>query len=223
VRVDWRELRLAQSVAEGYGEAAPEIDELVRDAVASRPDRLPTVVWIYDVEDEKENRLLETRVFQDLKVGVALKRFACLKGNIATIPDEAVAERLRRRSPIFLFYDPAGEPFARLEGKRATSRSGFYRVVEKLWRTSFELKLRSFTGRMTKILDRIDRLEKEKQLLAAKKSRAEGNPRKLRGIVREEDELEEEERAVLEDEEELLADCRLRKEFVSGNPEAAGR
>jgi hypothetical protein len=223
VRVDWQELRLSQSVADGYGEAARPIDQLLQDVVASRKDALPAVVWIYDLEDEKQNSALETKIFNDLKVGIALKRFVCLKGNIETIPNAKLADDLRKQAPVFFFYDPAVKSFTQLVGKRAASRSRFYGAVEKLWSASFQVKLGEFTGKMSKILDGIDKIEKEKELLAAKRSRAEGNPGKLRSIARDEEKLKEEEKAVLEDEQKLLADCRLRDEYASGAPEAAAK
>ncbi len=221
VKVDWEELLLSQTVADGYGVASRPIDQLLRDVVASRKENLPAVIWIYDLADEKKNSALETKIFTDLKVGIALKRFACLKGNIDTIPNEKLANDLRKRAPVFYFYDPAGKSFTQLMGKKAASRSRFYGVVEKLWAASFQVKLRDFSGKMTKILDRIDKVEKEKALLAAKKSRAEGKPGKLRTIARDEEKLKKEEEKVLEDEQKLLADCRLRDEYASGAPETA--
>lgn len=208
-------------MGEGYAEAARPLEALLHDFVASRKDNLPVVVWIYDLEDEKGNSRLEAKIFNDLKVGIALKRFVCLKGNLDTIPDENLAKKLQRNAPYFYFFDPAGEQFAELSGKSASSRSRFYGTIEKLWTTSFDVKLRDFTSKMSKILDRIDRVEKEKEQLAAKKARAEGNPRKLRSIAQDEQELKKEEEAVLEDEQKLLADCRLREEFASGAPETA--
>jgi len=221
IQVDWKELRLAQSVAEGYGETARPIDKLLEDVIRSRKDVLPTVVWIYDLENDKLNRSLETKVFQDLKVGIALKRFTCLKGNIETIPDEKLADQLRKRAPVFYFFDPAGKLYATLQGKKGTSRSRFYKTVEKLWSASFNVRLRDFNKKMTKILDRIDKVEKEKDLLEAKMKRAEGKPGKLRGLARQQDKLKAREEEVLEDERKLLADCTLKDEFVSGDPKVA--
>ena len=221
MKVEWQELRLAQSAAEGYGETARPIDQLLQSVVAARKDVLPTVVWIYDLEDDKVNRALETKIFQDLKVGLALKRFTCLKGNIETIPDENLAAQLRKQAPVFYFFDPAAKSFAVLKGKKGASRSRFYKTVEKLWSASFQVKLRDFAKKMTKILDRIDKVEKKKTLLEAKISRAEGKPGKLRGLKREKDKLKDEEDEILEDEQELLADCKVKDEFTSGKPEVA--
>lgn len=222
MKVDWQELTLSQNVGDGYADAARPIESLLRDVVASRKAALPIVVWIYDLEDEKENSRLEAKIFNDLKVGIALKRFVCLKGNIETIPDENLAKQLRRQAPLFYFYDPAGAQFESLCGKQASSRSRFYGAIEKLWSASFEIKLRDFTPRMSKILDGIDRLEKEKELLEAKKARAEGNARKLRAIEADAMELKKEEDAVLAEEQALLAECRLTEQFApAAKPEGA--
>ncbi len=221
IKVEWQELRLAQTVAEGYGATARPIDKLLQDVIASRKDVLPTVVWIYDLEAEKVNRSLETKIFQDLKVGLALKRFTCLKGNIETIPDERLAEKLRKQAPVFYFFDPAGKSFTVLKGKKGASRSRFYSTVEKLWSASFKVKLRDFAKKMTKVLDRIDKIEKEKTLLEAKMKRAEGKPGKLRGLTKQKDKLKDEEDEILADEQKLLADCKVKDEFTSKKPEIA--
>jgi hypothetical protein len=219
--VEWQELRLAQEVTGGYADQARPLEDLLRDAVAARAkEALPIVIWIYDLEDEKTNQSIETKIFCDEKVGLALKRFICLKGNLEGIPDRELVKDLRRRAPVFYLYDPAGKPFDTLEGKSATSRSRFYGLVEKLWGASFDVRLRDFAKQMGDILDRVDKLETQKQLLAAKKARAADNPRKLAALKDDEEELAKEEKAILDDEAAILASCKRKAEFESP-PEAA--
>ena len=152
-----------------------------------------------------------------MKIGLAMKRFKCLKANIESIADARMSRDLQRRVPIFYLYDPAAKLFTKLEGKKACSRSRFYGAVEKLWKASFEMKLKDFTKKMTKILDAIDKIEKQKELLAAKKARAAGKAAKLGALNRQERKLKEEEKKVQADEAEVLESCKRRPEFL---PEA---
>ena len=220
IQISWNELRLSQRV-EGYGDAARPIQDLVKAALASRKEVLPAIVWIYDLEDEKSEKSLEAKVFGDQKVALALKRFVCLKGNLETIPDGKLVRDLRRRGPVFFFYDPARNLFGTLQGKKALSKSRFYGVVQKLWGESFEMKINTFTKTMGSILDGIDRVETKKQALAAKEARAAGNSLKLAKIRRDKAKIEKEEKEVLEDEEQLLSDCKVKERYIKGEPETA--
>ena len=213
IRVEWEELRLSHS-EEGYGETALPLEDLIRNAVRSRKEILPAVVWIYDLEDEKTQSDLETRVFADEKVGIAMKRFVCLKGSIDSIPDAKTVRALRRKAPLFYFVDPGREICYELSGRRATSRSRFYGAIEKLWRKSFDTRLRVFSKQMSEVLDRIDEVEGEKAVLEAKRARAEGNRRKLAALARDEEKLREEEEKVLEMERDVLAACQVKDEFL---------
>jgi DNA repair exonuclease SbcCD ATPase subunit len=216
--VEWRELTLTRAV-EGYAKVAPPLEEVLRDAVGGTArEPLPTVVWIYDLEDEKGNAALETKIFQDEKVGLTLKRFHCLKANLDSLPDGHTARKLKRRTPIFFFYDPAGQPVAALEGKRAESRSRFSKEMEELWKASFEMRHRDYLGKMGDILDDIDKLETKKALLEAKIARAAGNARKLAKLDREKQQLDKQEKKILEAEQEVHDACRAREAF---RPEAA--
>ncbi len=216
MKVDWQTLRLAEPGRDGYGETARPVEEVIEAAVARRlSSRRPTLVWILDGEDDRKNDLLEKKLFSGESVGLALKRFTCLLGDVQTIPDERRAARLARRLPLLYFYDPGGKLFARLSGRRAASRAAVSGRIGKLWNLSFEMSLKTYTKRMSSILDRLDRVEGKKLLLAAKKERAAGDPAKLGKLEKEERKIRAEEEKVLREERELLSACRLRAEFRS--------
>jgi cell shape-determining protein MreC len=144
-----------------------------------------------------------------------MKRFVCLKANTESLADSRMARDLNKRAPIFYLYDPAAKLFTTLEGKKASSRSRFYGAVEKLWKASFVMKLKDFTKKMSKVLDEIDKIEKKKELLAAKKARAAGNASKLGVLNRQERKLKEEEKKIHDREAALLESCRRKPEFLA--------
>jgi hypothetical protein len=221
VEVKWKTLRLAEATEGGYAETTVPIDELIADAVKRHlGERKPIVVYICDEEDEKTAKALDSKVFCDEKVGLALKRFVCLKGAIQTIPDDRMMAQMAKKTPIFHFYDPAGNHFNTLSGRKATSKSGFSSRVGKLWDLSFTMRLKDYTKRMGKVLDRIDKLEAEKERLSAKMERAADNPGKLKGLQREEEALTKLEEELQKDEQEILETCALKKEFLPGEESA---
>jgi hypothetical protein len=222
VKVEWKALRLAASTP-GYADSAKPVDELIQAAVKARSEaRQPIVIWICDAEDDKGNINLEKKIFNDEKVGLAMKRFICLKGEIQTLPDEREAALLARKAPLFYFFDPAGEQFGKtLYGKRASSRSGFCSELEKLWDFSFSTKLKVYHKEMSKLLDRLDKLESEKTRLTSQMDRAADNPPKLAKLKKEEEELKAEEEKLEKEEQEILASVKLSPEFAKGDEQAA--
>jgi hypothetical protein len=207
-------LRLSETTGDGYAESSRPIADLIQDAVKRRAsDQKPAIVWIFDPEDEKSAKALEAKVFCDEKIGLALKQFICLKGDVESIPDERLMKKMRKKTPFFYFYDPAGKLFGELKGKRATSRSGFTALVQKLWDVSYEMKLRVYAKKMSDLLDRIDKLEGEKAKLDRKMASAASNPRKFKALQREEAKLKAKENKLLEDEQKILEACKLRDEF----------
>jgi hypothetical protein len=222
VKVEWKALRLAESTP-GYADSARPFDELIQSAVKARAEaRQPIVIWICDVEDDKGNINLEKKIFNDEKVGLAMKRFICLKAELQSLPDEREAEKLMRKAPLFYFYDPAGEEFGKtLFGKRAASRSGFCSQLEKLWDHSFSTKLKDYHKLMSKLLDELDKLESEKSRLTSKMDRAADNPPKLAKLKKEEEELKAEEAKLEKEEQEILASVELNTQFRKGDEQAA--
>lgn len=176
-------------------------------------EKKPVVVWIYDSEDEKTNANLESKVFYDEKVGLALKQFVCLKGDVESIPDEKLMKKTRRKAPMIYFFDPAGKPFDTLTGKRATSRSGFTSRLEKLWDLSYDMKLRVYAKKMSALLDQMDKLEEKKRQIESKMARAAANPGKFSALKKQEEKLKAEEAKLLDAEQKILEACKLRPEF----------
>jgi hypothetical protein len=186
-------------------------------------ERKPIVIYICDEEDEKTERALDSKIFSNEKIGVAMKRFTCLKGSIQSIPDERLADKIARQTPVFYFYDPAGEPMKVLKGKRATSTSAFSAMVGKLWDKSYVMKLKAYAKTMGQILDQLDKLEAEKERLQDKKDRAADKPAKLKQLQKEDAVLAEREKKVQEMEEELLLAAALKPEFSEEGEESAQR
>ena len=183
----------------------------------------PIVIFISDEEDESTERALEGKIFCNEKIGVAMKRFVCLRGSVQSIPDGRLAEKMARQTPIFYFYDPAGKPVKELKGKRATSTSAFSAVVSKLWDLSYELKLKAYSKQMGQILDEMDKVESAKARLTDQMDRAADKPAKLRQLQQEQDELAKQEQRVQEMEAELLKSCTLKPEFTAAGEESAQR
>ena len=179
-------------------------------------DSTPAVVWLFRADDDKANQSCNTNIFQNEQVGIALKKFRCYRVDVDAIPDDRVRKEYEKQSPAFFFYDPAGETVAKVGGRRATSLSGFSSGMDRTWNTSFTVKLRGYTKQMTRILDRMDRLDGQKQILAQGKSRLaqKPNPRKQRELDREEQELKGKEAKVLEDEQQVLASVALRPAYL---------
>lgn len=196
---------------------------MIKAAVEARAEaKQPIVIWICDAEDDKGNVNLEKKIFNDEKVGLAMKRFICLKGELQTLPDEREAAKLARKTPLFYFYDPAGEQFGKpLYGKRASSRSGFCSQLEKLWDHSFSTKLKVYHKSMSKLLDKLDKLESEKMRLTSKMDRAADNPSKLAKLQKEEEALKAEEEKLEKEEQDILASVKLSSQFEKGDEQAA--
>lgn len=214
LETEWRDFRLAGRPEAGYAPGASRLEDLVREAVRrNAKPASPTLVWIYDRYDDKANNLLESKIWRDERVGLALKRFVCLRGDAQDLPVGTMRNEVKRRLPVLFLFSPGGKPFCVLEGKRAMSRSTFYSRLEKLWGDSFTMTLRTYTKAMFKILDRLDGIGARMEVLWGKAEKAADKPAKLAAVKRAMAELEKEEKKVLEDEERILAACAPRPEF----------
>ena len=210
------------AITEGYADSGQPLEDVIKAAVEKEASaKRPLVIWLCDAEDDKTNDALEAKIFRDEKIALAMKRFTCLKGEIQTIPDERQMEKVLRQAPVFYFYDPAGNRLDQLEGRRATSRSGFSGRIEKLWDVSFEMRLKDYSKKMGHVLDRMDKLEGEKQRLTAKMDRAADNAPKLRRLQAEEAKLKEQETAIQKDEQAILDSLKVRPEFLDAPGESA--
>jgi hypothetical protein len=176
-------------------------------------DQKPAIVWIFDPLDDSTHEALNAKIFCDEKIGLALKQFICLKGDVESIPDEKQMKKMQRKTPLFYFYDPAGKLFSNLSGKRATSRSGVSSQIEKLWGVCYEMKLRDYARKMSDLLDRLDKLESKKKQLEQKMAKAASKPSKFKALQREEAKLKAQEEKLLESEQKILEACKLRDTF----------
>jgi len=205
-----------------YGEETVRVADLLEKMSKDDSDNLPAVVWIYHPADEDDNQQIEGNVFQNEQVGLAMKKFRTYRVNVTQIRSDRIREQYRR-TPTFHFYDPTGEKLSELDGRKVTSLSEFTRHMGRTWSKSFTKRLRSFTKPMTKILDRLDRYDGQKQILEQSKARLDErpNPRKQREIEQEEKELEEIAAKIAEDEKEILESVELREEFRKKEDEVA--
>jgi cell shape-determining protein MreC len=134
-----------------------------------------------------------------------------------------MAEKIRKQTPIFRYFDPAGKPLEELSGKRATSKSAFGARVEALWKISFEKVLKEYVREMNDLLDRMDRLATEKQRIEDQITRADGNPQKVAALQKEAERLKTDENTIKQDEEKLLGSVTVRPEFKPAGDEKACR
>jgi len=179
-------------------------------------DSKPAVVWVYRPDDDQVNNNCTNNIFNNEGVGIALRKFRTYRVNWHEMPTDSLKEEYEN-TPAFFFFDPSGELVAKTEGKKVDSLSTFTKALDATWNKSFTQKLRSFQKSMTKILDRLDRVEGRKQVLEQGKARLveKPNPRKARALEQEEAELEKLEKAIVEDEQELLAEVKVRPELLS--------
>jgi hypothetical protein len=182
-------------------------------SVGVSSDSRPALVWIYDPSQVDENASCEANLFQNEQVGLAMKKFRTFRLNLVSVRDEHV--KAEHSTPSFLFFDPAGKQLGRLEGKKVDSLSAFTTHMEGAWNKSFETALRAYTRSMTKILDRLDRVEAQKTILTQQKARLEEKPnaRKAHEVEQGEKALADELAKVEEDEKEVLGSIVLRTEY----------
>ena len=215
--MQWEQATLPTTSEPGYGERALPAEELVK------LDARPTLVWFYSIEDEKENRSCEASVFANEKLGLALKRFRCVKIDVESITDARMRREYGSKTPAFRMIDPAGKTVATIAGKSATSLSRFRGMVTSTWRKMFTMDQGAFVKKMTKILDRLDRVTAKRTVLAAKKQRVEqrGQRAKLAAIAKDEEELAALEQEIEKDEKKVIDGCQLKAVFLEKGDELA--
>ena len=175
----------------------------------------PAVVWIYNPEDEKANTSCEGNLFQNEGIGLAMKKFRTFRVNWHDIPTEALQKQYAS-TPAFHFYDPSGKLISKTQGKKVSSLSTFSKAMNAAWSKSFTSKLRDYQKKMTKILDRLDRVDGRKQVLEQSKARllAKPNPRKQRALDKEEAELQKLASKIAEDETKLVTSVKVKSGFL---------
>jgi hypothetical protein len=216
--VTWEEVRLPTTTEPGYGEKVLPATELIESLGG---DPKPLVVWFYSLEDEKENRTLETSVYTNEPIALSLRKYRTVKIDVESIADGKL-RREYRETPGFLVIDPHKEVLAELKGKSAVSVSRFKGFVAQSWSALFEMRQRDFLKGMTKILDELDKISGKKTILQAKKARLakRPNPGKARALAKEEAELAAAEAAVQQKEEDLKNRCKLKDRYLKPAGEA---
>lgn len=173
------------------------------------------MVWLYTPADEKSMNAINSKVFQNERVGIAMKKFRCYRVNVEEIDNREIREEYLRSAPSFIFFDPAGDAVAQVSGKRAASLSAFSGTMGKAWNQSFTVKLKPYTKKMTNILDRLDKINGRTQIMEQSRARLDRKPNamKRRKLQAQAETLRTEKETILEDEQEILASVELRSKY----------
>ena len=179
-------------------------------------DSKPAVVWVFRPDDDRVNNNCNANIFNNEGVGIAMKKFRTYRVNWHDIPTESLQE-VYKNTPAFFFFDPAGNLVTKSRGKKVDSLSAFTKSLDATWGKSFTSKLRAYQKSMTKILDRLDRVEGRKQVNEQGRARlvAKPNPRKQRALDKDAAELSELLAKIEADELALLAGVKLRPEHIA--------
>jgi hypothetical protein len=179
-------------------------------------DTQPSVVWLFQADDDKTNQACDAKIFQNEPVGLALRKFRCFRLDVNAIADDRIRKEYEKAAPGFLFFDPSGDEVAKVGKRKVSSLSGFNTALERTWRSTFTVNMKTFTKKMGRILDQIDRLDTQKQIIAQSKARLaqKPKPRKMRSIEKEEEQLKVAEKKVLDDERLLADSVELRAQYL---------
>ena len=173
------------------------------------------IVWFYSLEDEKENRNLESGLFKDEPTALSLKMFKRVKIDIETVTDRQLTKKYGK-TPGFVLLDPQGGVLGQLSGKKASSRGSFKGLLSKSWSRLFTMKQRDYLKQMTKILNRLDSIDGKLTVVKAKEARlaAKPNPAKKRELAKEKAELDAEKTKIEGAESEIKKRCSLKEEYL---------
>ena len=187
-------------------------------------DSKPAVVWMYRPDDDRENANCNANIFNNEGVGIAMKKFRTYRVNWHDMPTESLQEEYKN-TPAFFFFDPAGNLVTKTQGKKVDSLSSFTKALKTTWGKSFTSALRSYQKSMTKILDRLDRVEGRKQVLDQSKARlaAKPNPRKQRALDQEEADLDKQMAAIVKDEQKLIASIEVKADHLETEKEEVAK
>ena len=221
----WTNLKLAtQTAGSEYGGSTLRVAEVLRKLSSDvGSDNTPAVVWMYSPDEEKANQRLNSNIFQNEQVGLAMKKFRTLRVNVLEIDHNELRAEYSKNAPAFYFFDPAGGEIGKVAGKKATSLSGFTKLMEKSWNTSYETKLRKYTKSMTKLLDQLDRIDAKKQNLERNKERLALKPNagKQRKLSAEEEQLQKDMETFNQSEQKLLETVKLRSKYLPDDQKVA--
>ena len=187
-------------------------------------DSKPAVVWMYRPDDDRTNANCNANIFNNEGVGIAMKKFRTYRVNWHDIPTETLQEEYKN-TPAFFFFDPTGKLISKSQGKKVDSLSAFTKALDATWGKSFTGKLRAYQKSMTKILDRLDRVEGRKLVLDQSKARlaAKPNARKQRALDKEDSELSELLAKIEADELKLLGGVKIRPEHIPAAKEEVAK
>ena len=174
------------------------------------------IVWFFSLEDEKDNRNLESGLFKDEPTALSLKMFKRVKINVETISDEGLLKEYGQ-TPGFMILDPKGGVLGQLTGKKASSRGSFKSLLSKSWGALYTMKQRDYLKQMTKILNRLDSIDGKLTVIKAKEARlaAKPNPGKSKALAKEKAELEAEKTSIETDESTIKKNCALKPEYLA--------
>jgi len=181
-----------------------------------KPGSQPTVVWVFDPADEQGATKINGAIFGNENVGIALKHFNCLKVNAQEIPNEELKTKYLKEVPAFYFFDPAAKPVADVSGKRASSLSGFSKLMELTWDKSFTMTLKEFSKAYKEILDAFDKLDVKQQAVTRDKQKLEEkpDPKLKKEVEAAEAEIATEKKKIEDDEKAVLEKCALKPEYL---------
>lgn len=201
-----------------YGETALSVNDKIQNMFPQlKASSKPTVVWLYDVADDKSLKKIDGVIMKNEGVGIALQRFNTYRVNVLDMPDCELKDKYLKRLPAFHFFDPAAKPLRAVTGKRAGSLSMFTKLMEATWNKSFTMTLKKFQKGMKDVLDALDKYEVKKQVVDKKRERLEEKPN--RGVQRQVDaeqaKLDVMRKEIDELEKEVVDKCTLRPKFLT--------
>ncbi|MBN2492220.1 MAG: hypothetical protein JXQ29_15340 [Planctomycetes bacterium] len=183
--------------------------------------------------DGKKVTTFESAVLKKEEVAIALKIFRCLKFDIAR--DKVAKEVYGDKVPLFLAYDASGKLVEELHVPDYKCNStALMGLLVKATRGHGKLPLKTFIKKYRDFLGDLDKLEGKKDVLTKKKQRLLGTPpaaaaagkpaatakppakplsgrdqARLKGIEKEEADLAEQEKKLMAEEQQILADAKV--------------
>lgn len=173
-------------------------------------------MWLTDPTDDKTIQKIDGAIMRNEAVGIGLKRFDCYRVDVMGMPEGELKDKYLRACPAFFFFDPAGQYVKDVSGKKATSLSGFNRLMEYTWDKSFTMSLKAFGKGYKGILDAFDKMDVQQQNVARKRQKLDErpNPAEKARLDKETAELEEMKKQIEEDEKALFDECKLRPDYL---------
>jgi hypothetical protein len=182
--------------------------------VESRKDPRPIVVWLHRASEPDLSDACDSHLDADWQASLALDRFDRYRLNVDAYGRDELRERYR--TPAYVFFDPAGEEIARVEGEKAADCKSFERALEKAWRKTFDQNRKRYVKAMEDILDDKEEIARRREALVQDRQKLadERNPgRKRLALDREEDAVDDLADKVFDRERETRSALTLREEY----------